>query len=167
MSRDDKFNDIVTIFAPEIEPAQQGYLWAEYGVGIEGVHSLFYCANSEIASEVVTGQIKKYIQRNEGYFVIFPISDRIEINFTNPHLNSSFSVVHYGAYDTYKAQAIARTHVTQLLEMFWEKQQRYISNIIVGSSDFQKWSDDNSVLQQYTTYVTVDYVQSYQIGRQC
>ena len=165
---DTDLNNIVAIFLPQVKAAKEGYLWAQYGIGgIEGVHSLFYCANAEIAYEVITNQIKPFIQRDEGYFVIFHFSDRSEINTTNPHLTTSFSVIHFGAYDTPKAQAIARTHTVQLLEMFWRTQRRYISNIVLGSSDFQKWSDDNSVLQQYTSYVSVNYVQSYLIGRPC
>lgn len=164
----DKYSEIVAILMPDVVPALTGYLWAKFGIsGIDGVNSLYYCDNLEIAGEVLTNQIKPFLQKNEGYFIIFPQSDRVEINATNPHIVTSFSVVHYGAYDTPKAQAIARTHTIQLLEMFWKAQRRYISDIIIGSSDFQKWSDDNSVLQQYTTYVTVNYVQGYQIGRPC
>lgn len=160
------FKDIVVIFMPEVEAAEEGYLWAKYGVsGIEGVNSLYFCDNQEIAQEVLVNQIKPFIQVNEGYFIIFPMSDGAQINASNTKVTTSFSVVHYGAYDTPKAQSIARSHVISLLEMFRENQNRYISSISLNNTDFQKWSDDNSVLQQYTCYVSVSYVEPYLIGR--
>lgn len=162
------YKNIVAVLMPDVEPGEVGYLWAKFGVnGLNGVQTLFYCANMEIAVELLVNQIKPNLDKNTGFIVIFPNSDNAQITSDNPMLTTSFSVVHYGQYPYAKAQSIARTHVVQILEMFRESQQRYISAITLNSSTFDKWSDDNSIVQQYTANVTVTYVQPYQIAKPC
>lgn len=162
------YKNIVAILMPNVAPGETGYLWAKFGInGIEGMRTLFYCANMEIAAELLVNQIKPNLNKNTGFIVIFPNTDNAQITQDNPALTTSFSIVHYGQYPYAKAQAIARTHVVQILEMFREIQNQYISGITLNSSTFDKWSDDNSVIQQYTANVTVTYVQPYQIARPC
>lgn len=162
------YKNIVALLMPDVTPAEVGYLWAKFGIsGLEGVRVLFYCANMEIAAELLVNQIKPNLDKNNGFIVIFPNSDNAQITQDNPALTTSFTVVHYGQYPYAKAQAIARTHVVQVLEMFRESQQRYITGITLNSSTFDRWSDDNSTVQQYTANVTVSYVQPYQIAKPC
>lgn len=161
-------NEIITILCPQAKPAEQGFLWAKFKVnGIEGCEWLYFCANGQIASERLVNQIKPLIKEGQGYFAIFPVSDSVEIGGSSTNTATSFAVVHFGCYPDYGSQAIARTHVSELLALFRETQNRYISGIRINSSSFNKWSDDNSTLQQYTAMVTVKSVTPYALAPNC
>ncbi len=162
------YNDIITLLCPAGTPVEEGYLWAKFEVGaVPECRFVYYCANEEIAAELLVNQIKPTLVRNTGYFVVFPISDTVEIDGTHSALSPTFSVTHFGWYDGYKSEAIARTHVTQLLEYYRAVQQRYISSIRINNTNFSKWDDSNSVVQQYTTVVTVRAVEPYALARDC
>lgn len=162
------YNDITTLLCPEGKPVEEGYLWAKFLVtAVPECMSVYYCANASVAAELLVNQIKPTLTKHSGYFVIFPISDTVEINGTRSVLTPMFSVTHFGWYDGYKSEAIARTHVTQLLEYYRAEQQRYISGIRINNSNFSEWADDNSVIQQYTTVVTIKAVEPYALARNC
>lgn len=159
---------IITLLCPETPPVEYGNLWGKFPVNrIAGCRYLYYCANMEIAAEILVNQIQPFLGNGEGYFTIFPLSDTVDVNGADTVLQPTFSVVHYGCYRSFRAEAIARTHVTQLLEMFRESQNRYISSIRVTNTAFNKWSDDNSVVEQYTATVSVRAVTPYALAKDC
>lgn len=162
------YNDIIALLCPTTKPVEEGYLWAKFLVtAVPECKFVYYCANDEIAAELLVNQIKPSLTPGTGYFVVFPISDTVEINGGNSALSPTFSVTHFGWYDNYKSEAIARTHVTQLLAYYRTAQQRYISSIRINNSNFSKWDDSNSTVQQYTTVVTVKAVEPYALSREC
>lgn len=162
------YNDIVTLMCPSGIPVEEGYLWAKFEVPqIPECKYVYYCANDEIAAELLVNQIKPTLIQHTGYFVVFPISDTIDINGADLGLTLTFSIIHFGWYDNYKSEAIARTHTSQLLEYYRSSQQRYISNIRVNNTNFSSWADDNSVIQQYTAVVTVKAIEPYALSHNC
>lgn len=170
------YSDIVTLLCPESEPIESSYLWSKFAVTasqdedvplIDGCPFVYYCVNASIAAEILVNQIKPTITEGSGYFVVFPISDTVEVAGTRSVINATFTVVHYGWYDSHKSEAIARTHVTQLMENYRTAQQQYISNIRINNTNFSEWADDNSPIQQYTAVVTVRAVEPYALSSQC
>jgi hypothetical protein len=162
------YNDIITLLCPSGVPVEEGYLWAKFEVtAVPGCRYVFYCANASIAAQLLVNQIKPTIKPGEGYFAVFPVSDAVDINGTESVISASFTVTHFGWYDNYQSEAIARTHVTKLLEYYRAAQQRYISSIRVNNTTFSEWADDNSVIQQYTSVVTVRAVEPYALASDC
>lgn len=163
------YDEILALLAPSNTPEEDSYLWARFrleGV-VPGCEYVYYCVNDEIAAELLINQIKPYLEPGQCYLVVFPISDTIDVQGGETAISSTFSIVHFGWYDNYKSEAIARTHVAQYLAYIREVQNRWISGIRVGSTNFAKWSDDNSVVQQYTTIVNVTAVEPYALAADC
>lgn len=163
------YKDIITLLCPAQTPEDEGYLWAKFNIKgvIPDCREVYYCANDETAAQLLVNQIKPTIVPNTGYFVVFPISDTVDIGGSRTDMQTSFSVTHFGWYDNYQSEAIARTHVTQLMTWYRSTQQRYISNIRINNTSFHQWSDDNSDLQQYTTVVSVKAVTPYTLAPNC
>lgn len=163
------YDEILALLAPNAEPEESEYLWARFRLDsvVPGLEHVYYCANDEIAAELLINQIKPYLEPEQCYLVVFPISNTIEIEGDRTALSSTFTVVHFGWYDNYKSEAIARTHVAQYLAYIREVQHRWISGLRVGSTNFAKWSDDNSVVQQYTTIVNVTAIEPYALAGRC
>lgn len=161
--------DILALLAPGGDPVEDAYLWAKFDIDgvIPGCRFVYYCVNDEQAAELLVNQIKPRLEPGQCYLVVFPISDVVDIQGDSTDLSSTLSVVHFGWYDSWKSEAIARTHVAQYLAHVREVQNRWISGIRISSSNFDRWSDDNSVLQQYTTIVNVTAVEPYALAPNC
>ena len=143
------YTNIMALLCPSTRPVEVGYLWAKFAVLdrecspiIPGCKFVYYCANQFIAAELLTNQIKPTLVRDQSYFVIY-------------------------LYENHLSQAVARTRTTQLLEYFRMTQQRYISSIRINNTTFNEWADDNSVLQQYTSVVTVRAVEPFGLAPNC
>lgn len=168
------YTNIMALLCPSTRPVEVGYLWAKFEVldrecspVIPGCKFVYYCANQFIAAELLTNQIKPTLVRDQSYFVIYPITDTVDIGGNKSVDNTTFAVVHFGLHETHLSQAVARTRTTQLLEYFRMTQQRYISSIRINNTTFNEWADDNSVLQQYTSVVTVRAVEPFGLAPNC
>lgn len=161
------FDNFPAVLMPGTEPIKEDYLWAMFGVGIEGCRGLYYAASIDTALEIVTNQIKPNINLNEFYFVMYPSSNNIDVTATNQMITTNFEIVHYGAYPRANSQSIAVYHLAQLLNMFHNQQNRWIRDIVASNSTFTKWSDDNSVIQQLISYIAVTYFIPYPIAEKC
>lgn len=168
------YTNIMALLCPSTQPVEVGYLWAKFEVLnqecspiIPGCKFVYYCANQVIAAELLTNQIKPTLVRDQSYFVIYPITDTVDIGGNKSVDNTTFAVVHFGLHETHLSQAVARTRTTQLLEYFRMTQQRYISSIRINNTTFNEWADDNSVLQQYTSVVTVRAVEPFGLAPNC
>lgn len=161
-------NEIIALLCPDVEPAERGLLWAKFQVNrIPGCQWVYYCTDAEIAAELLVNQIKPFIHSGEGYFCVFPNTDMVDIMGDSTPLQTSFTIVHFGWYSSYLSEAIARTHVSQLLALYRESQNQYISAVRINNTNFSKWSDDNSVLEQYTANITVTAVTPYVLAPEC
>lgn len=168
------YTNIMALLCPSTRPVEVGYLWAKFEVLnqecspiIPGCKFVYYCASQFIAAELLTNQIKPTLVRDQSYFVIYPITDTVDIGGNKSVDNTTFAVVHFGLHETHLSQAVARTRTTQLLEYFRMTQQRYISSIRINNTTFNEWADDNSVLQQYTSVVTVRAVEPFGLAPNC
>jgi len=162
------YREIIVLLCPAAEPVERGQLWSKFEIdSVPGCQYVYYCANDEIAAEILVGQIKPYLHDDSGYFVIFPVSDSGKLPGTHTDLTCSFMVVHYGKYRTHEAQAIARHHITQLLEYYRDIQWRYISGIRINNTRFDSWADDGSAVEQYTASITVKAVEPFALSHEC
>lgn len=162
------YKDIIAILCPDVDPIETGYLWAKFTVGaIKDCDYVYYCANDEIAGQLLVNQIKPYLTLGKGYFVIFPISDTVDINSSNTPILATLSITHFGNVEHFKSESIARTRVTELLGLYRQTQNKVISSIRINNSTFREWSEDNSYLQQYTAVATVKAILPYSLAPDC
>ncbi len=163
------YEHILALLSPAGIPVEDEYLWAKFELDgvIPGCEFVYYCVNDEQAAELLVNQIKPRLEPGQCYLVVFPISDVVDIQGDETGLSSVLSVVHFGWYDNWKSEAIARTHVAQYLAYIREVQNRWVSGIRISSSNFSRWADDNSTLQQYTTIVNVTAVEPYALAPNC
>lgn len=164
-----RYEDIIALLSPDMEPVEHSYLWAKFDITgiVPECSTLYYCVNDEIATELLVNQIKPTLVKHTGYFVIFPVSDVVEIDASMTGLSPTFAVTHFGWYDGWKSEAIARTHVTQLLEYFRNAQNKWISAIRVSNTTFNVWDDSNSVVQQYVAMTNVTATAPYALAEPC
>ena len=161
-------NEIIALLCPDVEPAERGLLWAKFQVNrIPGCQWVYYCTDAEIAAELLVNQITPFIHPGEGYFCVFPNTDMVNSIGGRPPWQTSFTIGHLGWYGSRLSEAIARTHLSQLLALYRESQNQYISAVRINNTNSSKLSDNNIVLEQYTANITVTAFTPYVLAPEC